>query len=561
MALDALTLATLGKELNNLLACGRIERISMPDKDDIVLSVKKRGEKSSRSLLLCASPADARVCVCDAKIENPLNAPAFLMHLRKHIGGGVITSITSVPHERVLKISVDACDELGYKRNFILYAELVGRFSNIILVDEKGVITDAIKRVYLDTFSARAVISGTQYSLPPSQENKISVDDEKFCSVVDGFTGGKLADYLLSNLYGYAPITLRQAIFDAFGTVTPLPTQVVGHANDIKNALLALENAYAPCCLSDNGKPTDFFVTPYTHTGGEFTLYDTLSSAIEAVYSARKESGFLSGKATTLKTALRSAIKKNDRSLSILLERIRECANFEQDKINGELITANMFRIKKGCKCVEVDDYYTGEKRVIDLDDTLTPQQNAQKFYKLYAKKKTAISRSNEQAELHRERADYLESLSAMLDNAEKESDLVGIEQEMAMQGIIKQAKSKKKEKPSAPLSLTVDGYKVLIGKNNIQNDSLVRSSDGGWLWLHAQKIHGSHAVIQATSVPQEVINKVASFVAHFSKASLSSNVPIDYTLVKFVKKPSGSPPGKVIYTHQQTVNVTPQKP
>ena len=288
MALDALTLATLGEELNTLLSEGRIERISMPDGDDVVLQIKRRGEKNSVLLLLCASPSDCRVCITTAKFENPLNAPAFLMHLRKHIMGGVITSVSPVLHERVIKISIDACDELGYKRSFSLYVEMVGRFSNIILVDENGVITDAIRRVYLDTFSARAVISGTKYALPPSQENKIAVEDERFDLVVNSFTGGKLADYLLANIYGFAPITIRQAVYDTFGTTTPTKEQVVGQAQKLQHSFTALSKVYEPCCLVANGKPTDFFVKPYTHIDAQFISYPTLSSAIESVYDSRR---------------------------------------------------------------------------------------------------------------------------------------------------------------------------------------------------------------------------------------------------------------------------------
>ena len=224
-------------------------------------------------------------------------------------------------------------------------------------------------------------------------------------------------------------------------------------------------------------------------------------------------------------------------------------------------MTANIYRLKGGADKVELDNYYTGEKTEISLDPKLSPQSNAQKYFKSYNKKKTAIAKSEEQAAAAEERGDYYESLLAALSNAENEGDVAEISAEMEAAGLLKRIKNKKKLKPAQPIKLKVDGYTVLIGKNNVQNDAIVRSSDGGWLWLHTQKIHGSHGVIQSCDIPQNTVNKVASYVAHYSKAALSANVPVDYTLIKYVKKPSGSPPGKVIYTHQQTVNVTPKKP
>ena len=208
-----------------------------------------------------------------------------------------------------------------------------------------------------------------------------------------------------------------------------------------------------------------------------------------------------------------------------------------------------------------VDNYYTGESETIKLDPTVSPQKNAQLFYKAYNKKKTALAKSSELIAVTTDKIDYLQSILVSLSCAEDEASLTEIKSELVVAGVLKHAGSKKKNKPAKPIELTVDGYAVSIGKNNYQNDALVRNSNGGWLWLHTQKIHGSHAVIKGENVPQETINKVASFVAHYSKATLSANVPVDYTLVKFVKKPSGALPGKVIYTHQQTVNVKPQKP
>ena len=561
MGLDAIGAFVLARELNAKIGGGRIEKVNMPSKDEVILVVKSRGEKRSQNLLLSVSPDSPRVHITTKQYENPLSALAFLMHLRKHIGGGIISSIEAVKGERIINFNISSCDELGYKKEFTLVAELIGRFSNLILVDESGIVTDAVKRVTIDTFSARAVVSGMKYSLPPKQNDKISAIDDTVYSIVSSFTGGKLADYLLTKLYGFSPASLKQVVFEVFGTLSPLPEQVKNNSDKLISVLRTFGEKVAPCLFSLNGKITDFFFTPYTHLDGEFKAFPSLGEAMDAFYQQKEENGVIFGRSSTLLQTLKSAIKKNERSIALIKEKISQSLDLEDDRVCGELVTANIYRIKKGDSEIVVDDYYCGNQRKITLDTTLTPQQNAQSFYKAYGKKRRTITHGEEQLIALEERGEYLQSLLFSLEKASLLSEIAEIETEMTMAGLIKKAKTKKQVKPSSPLSLTVKGYKVLIGKNNLQNDKLVRSSDGGWLWLHAQKIHGSHAVIQSTSVPQEVVNEVASFVAYYSKASLSANVPVDYTLVKFVKKPSGALPGKVIYTHQQTVNVTPKKP
>ena len=565
MPFDSLTYALAAKELNNALKNGRIERVGMPNKDDVIFTVRpaSNGEKRASVLLLVsADPSRPRAYITTESAENPLSAYAFLMHLRKRIGGGTITDVTSVTRERIINVGVEAYDELGYKKRYTLRIELLGRFSNVILTDENDVITDALKRISFDDFSARAVLPGMKYTLPPAQDGKVSPDDTAaVTALLSSFDGGKLSDYLMRGVYGFAPVTMREIVYKAYGTTTPAPELVRNSPEKLIRAINDMNEANAPCVKIADGKPADCFVAPFISDDGEYESYPSLNAAIAAYYSAKAEHTYMSGKTAHLTTIVKNAIKKNAKSLALFRERELESGDYENDRITGELLTANLYRIKQGMREIEVDDYYTGKRVVIPLDEQLSPQKNAQKYYKTYSKKKTALAKSREQAQSAEERSDYLDSLLIAIENCENESDIADVTAEMESAGLIKRSGSKKKNKPSSPVKLTVDGLQVLIGKNNIQNDALVRSSDGGWLWLHAQKIHGSHAVIKSTSVPQDTINKVAAYVAHYSKASMSANVPIDYTLVKYVKKPSGAAPGKVIYTHQQTVNVTPKKP
>ncbi len=563
MPSDALTYFHTAKEFSKVLAGGKIERIGMPTKEEVVLFVKPKGEKKPRALLLSVSSSSSRIALVNNGGENPLSAFSFLMHLRKHVGGGTINEIDTVLRERIFRIYIQSFDELGYKKQYVLYAEMMGRYSNLVLVDERGIITDCLKHISLDASQKHAVLPGLTYSYPPAPENKISPDDANgVTALLQRFEGGKLADYLMGGIFGYAPSSMRELVFRAYGSLTPDENAVKNSPKAFLDEIKKADEEYSPCIKVDGDKVSDFFHRQYKSIEGELKCVSTIIEGQNLYYAQRVTTTVGSAKTDKLILAVKNAIKKNEKSLAILRERILESSDFEEDKILGELITANIYKIKQGMKEVEVDDYYNGNTRKITLDETLSPQKNAQKYYKSYNKKKTAIEKSNEIIAITEDKNEYFETILSALTSAEgDESVIAEIAVELENAGIIKKSSVKKKRKPSLPRILTVDGYTVKIGRNNLQNDNLVRNSEGGWLWLHTQKIHGSHAIIEGTNIPQDTINKVASYAAFYSKANMSANVPVDYTLVKFVKKPSGAPLGKVIYTRQQTVNVTPQKP
>ncbi len=563
MPSDALTYFHTAKELSSVLSNGKIERIGMPTKEEVVLFVKPKGERKPRALLLSVSSSSSRVALVDNGGENPLSAFSFLMHLRKHIGGGTITNVDTVIRERIFRIYIQSFDELGYKKQYILYAEMMGRYSNLVLVDERGIITDCLKHISLDASQKHAVLPGLTYSYPPAPENKISPDDiDGVTALLQKFEGGKLADHLMSGIFGYAPSTMKELVFRAYGSLTPDENTVKNSPKSFLDEVKKADEEYSPCIKVDGDKVSDFFHRPYKSMECEFKKVSTIIEGQNFYYAQRVTTTVGSAKTDKLILAVKNAIKKNEKSLAILSERVLDSSDFDEDRILGELITANIYKIKQGMREIEVDDYYTGSKRTIILDETLSPQKNAQKYYKTYNKKKTAIEKSNEIITITEDKNEYFETILNALSSADGDEAVIAeIAIELENAGIIRKAPLKKKRKPSLPHILSVDGYTVKIGRNNLQNDNLVRNSEGGWLWLHTQKIHGSHAIIEGTNIPQDTINKVASYTAFYSKASMSANVPVDYTLVKFVKKPSGAPLGKVIYTHQQTVNVTPQKP
>lgn len=561
---DALTYSILANELDRTLTNARIERVSMPEKDEVVLSVRTKSNEKflSRKLLLSCSPANARIHFTDEEIINPTASFSFLMHLRKRIAGGVIKNVRTIPFERVVIFSIDARDELGEAHAYSLYAEIMGKYSNILLVDENQKITDAIKKNSFDDEAKRLILPGTTYTLPPPQEEKISPFSPDAVKKIETEGSGDAVKFIISSFLGFAPSSVRQALFDSVGSTTPSESEVRKNAEKIVYALRSLYDCYSPCVrLGNDGKPLDFSIKPYTHEGELFRSVGTLSEAIRLYFSMKESATSLSNKRNFLVSQVKNAIKKAEKAITLLKEKILACEDLEQDRIEGELITAYMYAIKFGEKSVTLDNYYDGNKITITLDPTLSPQKNAQRYYKQYAKKKSAIAHSEAQVAEYLEKSDYYHSILASLDSSCDESSLGEIAVEMENAGISKRTKKNVKQRKSSPHSFEIDGFSVKIGKNNTQNDALVKKSDGGYLWLHTQKIHGSHGIIEGQNVPQDTVNKVAALVAHFSKAALSSNVPVDYTLVKYVKKPTGSPPGKVIYTHQQTVNVVPKSP
>lgn len=547
---DAFTYHHVANELK-ILEGGRIDKINMPNKDEVAFTVKNG---KLFTLVLSANPTFARAYITTQKTENPLTPYAFLMHLRKHLTSAVIDKIEQIPFERVLKFSLTVKDLFGEEK-FFLYAEIMGRYSNIILVNGEGKISECLLHFEGDLSAKRILLPGAVYALPPAQQAKRAICDKaeliETLSLYDGKTA--VHNYLISKYIGFAPLTLKQAVIKSGFEETK-------NAEKLFDTITDLYKSARPCYVKKDGKITDFYAFPY-ETDGETVFTDTLCEAMDEYYRQTFSTNSYATGANVLKSAIKTATSRCEKKRETLLARIEEAEDSENDRILGELITANIYKIKYGDKSVKVFDYYKNEEREIALDVMLAPAQNAQKFYKRYNKKKKTVEMSMEMLEKTDELYEYLDTLLLSVNQASSQSDLDEISKEMENAGILPKKSKKQAKTVSKPRKYEVDGYTVLIGKNNVQNDELVKNSDGGYTWLHTQKIHGSHTVIQGKNVPIETIEKVARYSAFFSKATLSSNVPVDYTLIKYVKKPSGAMPGKVIYTNQQTVYVMPENP
>lgn len=558
MPADALFLHHMVNELS-FLRGARIDKIYMPTYEEAVFFLRAADENVK--LLISCGSNDPRCCIAKKTGENPDTPFSFLMHLRKHLTGGIINDVEQIPYERVLVFSVTSTNNMFEARNYRMYVELVGKFSNIILT-ENGKITDSAKHLPLDV-TTRAVLPGLVYSLPPAQADKTDIGSREFFvkKVCAGYQGAGVRGYLQKNFIGFAPASLKEAVFRSGvddGTARLNETD----AGRLYDAFVSLIDDYRPALSEKDGKYTGFYPSPYGCENATYISFPTLSKALETYYESNAAAIRISARGKKLWQIVLRQLEHCAKNRIIFTERLEQNSDDQSDRITGDLLIANIYKISPGAESVTVDDYISGGTRTIKLDPALSPSRNAAAYYKKYEKAKNTAATTRSLLEKNSEKQDYLESLAIALQNAVTNADLDEIEREMEEQNLIKTAGGRRKsQKPGAPLSVVIDGYKVLIGKNNCQNDALVKKSKKNFLWLHAQKIHGSHAVIEAEDVPQEIINQAAAYCAYYSKASESANVPVDYTLVKYVRKPSGAPPGKVIYTNQQTVNVTPKRP
>lgn len=563
MPSDALHYSLMAEELNGFLSDGKLEKITMPERDEIILGIRSRGKNFC--LIISAAPACPRCHLTQHSKDNPAVAPAFLMHLRKHIGGAKVLGVECLPFERVLKIKLLTRNELAVEDCKTLVAEIMGKYSNIILVNSDGTISDCIRRVNLDTSSKRQVLPGLKYLPAPVQARTDISDEQTVKAVLRGFNGGNLSSYLLKHLRGLAPVSIEEAVFRALGD------NQFAEIDDIavNKVFQKLQGLYdfsdvSPCVRYTQLSAADFYMRRYECVSGDYKYFSTLSEAMDEFFFARDKANRFNEKSRHLSALLKTAITRTEKKLSGFLEKQQECADLDNDKLFGELLTANIYRIGKGMQGVNLENYYNEYKTVyIPLDNQKSAQANAQNYFKKYAKKKKTLQQLEAQIESARTQLDYYGSISPAFSLCTEISEIEDLQREMELVGLLKSKPSSKKKsnsKPSSPLTVTFEGFAIRIGKNNVQNDELTKSAKKDDIWLHTQKIHGSHVVISAEGkqIPDSVILRAAQHAAYYSKAALSQNVPVDYTAIKYVDKPKSAPPGKVIYTHHNTVYVNP---
>ena len=581
MALDGIFLRHLKTELEKTILDARVSQVYLPNRDELIINL--RTYDGNRRLLLSTRADSPRVGITSYAVENPDKPPMFCMLLRKRLTSGKLTAIRQPGLERMLLFDFDCVNELGDKVKLTLAVEIMGKHSNIVLVDGEGIIVDALKRVDVTLSSKRLVLPSLVYELPPSQD-KLSIEKEgtaELLKAIELSGESRLDKAILNTLTGVSPIVCRELAYKATGAVDTNP--VLMNENEwakFGKAMVDLKDrvenpkSYAVTLKNAEGKLFDFCFMPVEQYEGsvEKAEYTSFCDALDAFYHTRESFERMRVKSHALSKLVSNNIERLSRKISLQKVELTKCQDREILRQKADLIGANMHLIKKGAPFADVINFYDENAATIRiaLDVTKTPQQNAQKYYKDYAKAKTADKKLREQIENSAEELSYLETVSHEISRAESEHDLSQIRQELVAEGYLKESKSEKnnrkpqKIKPEFREFETSDGFKVLVGRNNRQNDLLtLKTANKNDLWFHTKEIPGSHTVIitEGREVSDTAILEAAQIAAYYSKAKDSSQVPVDYTLIRRVNKPQGAKPGKVIYTEQKTVFVTPKIP
>ena len=582
MPLDAICLGAVTNELNQALAGCRIEKVYQPDRDEIVLQT--RGQGGAKRLLLSIAAGAPRVHFIDAARENPAAPPMFCMLLRKHVQGAKIAAITQPAVERMLSIELDTTDEMGVPCQKKLICELMGKHSNVILCDGDGRILDALRRVDGDLSGKRQVLPGLFYRMPPAQDkhDPFALSGAGLAAAVRQADGEQTLDrYLLSQLLGFSPLLCRELSYRAtgdaaarIGTLTDEQCEKLGQVFDDLMGFLR-EGRARPFLLSkaEDGAVFDFTFLPVTQYEGVMTVTqaESFSALLAAFFEKKGRAERMARRSADLHKTVVNARDRLARKLAAQQKELDATQNREQYKRMGDLITANLYQLEKGMNKATVIDYYAEDcpEVEITLDVRLTPQQNAQRYFKMYNKAKTAENVLTEQIERGRADLEYLESVLVALGEAETERDLSQLREELTQTGVLSNKQTRNKKLRTKPVQAkpfhyrTSDGFEVFAGKNNLQNDLLtLKTAFKSDIWFHTQKIHGSHVILvtDGREPTNQAMTEAAMIAAYHSKARQSSRVPVDYTPVRQVKKPAGAKPGMVIYHVYQTAYVTPDE-
>ena len=563
MPMDGLTLGFMVRELQETLRDGRIEKVTQPEKDMLVLTVRALGQ--NHRLLLSAAPSFARVHLTGASYQNPPDAPMFCMLLRKHLTGGRITEIAQLGGDRILRITVENRDELGDTAPRELYLELMGRHSNLTLV-MNGRIVDAIRHVSGDMSRVRQALPGLPFTLPPEQDKLDSafLDAPQLAEKLKN--GGETLDKALGNsIRGLSPVAAREVAFRLTGLHrTPMDGMDIPMLADKTAAFFERLPALSrPTAQTDtDGLITDVLPFPYLSLTPELQQpFPTLSKAMDAFFFGRDRRDRMNQKSASLKHIIKNAMERDEKKLALQEEELTASARMEEYRVAGELLTAQGYMVPRGVEKVRLPNFYDSEGGTMEiaLDIALTPAQNAQKYFKKYRKARSAQDLAQEQIKKTQNELHLLEQALFELGECETEADMSDVRRMLEEAGIVRVTAARKKQKApeSQPMRfVSPDGIEILVGKNSAQNDRITGAAKGDETWLHAKDIPGSHVIIKSASVPEETLRTALRLAAWYSKGR-GDNVTVDYTLRKFVKKPGGAPAGFVTYGHQKTAAVS----
>ena len=567
MSLDGAMLKYVREELSELVG-SRIEKIFQPSREEVVITFRKpnSSDRGAKRVIFSANGSSARVNLTEAALENPPSPPMFCMLLRKHLGSGRLLGIRQDGLERILYFDFECVNEIGDIVTNTLTAEIMGRFSNIILV-RGGRVIDSIKRVTDEISGVRRILPNIVYETPPRLERVdfFAENDRKISALIENKTE-RLAKALPAVLEGISPIFAREAAFYAAGDTDAACCELTDEQKERLD--LFFDNARKSACfteiIDESGAKKDFSFVDVNQYGNGFAKrhFASANALLDDFYE--KKSDRASQRARDMLKLIKSRAERTARKLELRKKELADCADRENLRVCGDIVNANIYRLEKGMTSALLDDFYTGEQRKIALDARLTPAQNAQKYYSEYRKLCTAEKMLTGLIAEGKSELSYYESLLDSVTRAKTDGELTEIKRELAEQGLIRGEKTLGKPKKSEPLKFrSSDGFTILVGKNNKQNDELtLKTSKASDIWLHVKDIAGSHVIIktEGKTPPERTIVEAARLAAYHSKAKNGSGVPVDYTAVKFVKKPAGARPGMVIFTDNRTLYVTPNE-
>lgn len=558
MGSDCIALGALAAELDSALKGARTDKIVQPEADEIRLFFRATGR--NLCLVVSCNAGAPRMHLTASRKPNPVGAPSFCMLLRKYLSSSAVERVFLFEKDRIVGIKFSARTEMKDNAVFYLFTEIMNRYSNIVFTDENLVILDAVKHLPPEDSNSHVVLRGVKYR-PPQQNKPFFGDEDSIRGVLDSFAGGDLHRAVLSGVSGLTGVSVDELLrlsgvhSDCERPLTDAEKdRITATASELAD--IARSPRYNPCIADGR----DVLPFPYGARTEGIAFYPTINEAYDALYTAADAEIRLKSRLKTVSTAVKRLIARTEKNVAIDRDRLAECEKMEEYRIKGELIVSNIYRISRGDTVLVCDNYYTGEKTEIALDERLSPSKNSAAYFARYAKLKRTKEFTEKKLQDDLNLLSYAESIAEEIKNITPDSSTSPVERELERLGVLRTKSQKGKvraEKAEPPLEYEIDGFRVLAGKNNLQNDELTfRTANGADIWLHAKNRHGAHVVIQTRGkTPSE---KTIVTAAEIAASGAGASVEVDYTERRFVKRRPGGHPGQVIYTDFKTVTATP---
>lgn len=572
MALDGIVVASIVDELNSNILNGKIDKIYQPEKDEIIINI--RNNRKTYKLFLSSNATNNRVCFTEENKSNPDTPPMFCMILRKYIGGGKILNIEQINFDRIICITISSFNDFGDYTEKKLIIELMGKHSNIILIDDNNTVLDSIKRINIYKSTVRQILPNLEYSLPPNdKKNPFSISETEFNELLQLNEFEQIQSFLFKNFTGISKTISNTICSNTNVNVDTICSIIIKNNSssilfqNIKTILKVVENKnYEYYAYYKNNKLKDFSSYDIGNFYDSSKKFDNVSSLLQFYYIKKDIDLRLAQKSQDLKKLLQINIERCSKKINKHMYQLNVTEKREKYRLYGELITSNIYAIQQGDKYLVTNNFYSEdyEEITIPLDVNLTPNENAQKYFKKYNKQKRGFEASQIQLRESKNELNYLESILNSINSCETEEDINDIREELFLQGYVKKKKilkNKNKKAHSKPyLYISSDGFEILVGKNNLQNDELtLKTAHKNDIWFHTKDIPGSHVIVRKENkdIPNTTLEEAAHLAVYYSKSKNSSLVPVDYTEVRNVKKPNGAKPGMVIYKTNETAYIT----